>query len=756
MADVTASPPPPCTDAELARRQVASAELLDIARPHLEWLSATYARIAHAAFLVDRDGIVLHAMGAGAEATGATGATGAAEVLPGHDWSEGSRGRNGAGAALVAGGPVIVAGSEHHEPALHESASMGAPVRGVDGAVLGALALRTTASGASERLAVVAHAAFAVERELRARDALRRTSGHLDAERRRAEARYEHIAANVPGMEERVLLPTGEERFVEVAARDQRLPDGRVVTDGVVIDVTERKHAEWAMRESAEQYRRLVELSPDGIIIHRDRRIIYVNPVAARLVGAPGPEALIGRVGLDFIHPDEHARIAERMRAIAGGEATTPVVEQRWIRFDGSVMEVEVQPLAFVHEGKPAVQTVFRDIGARKALEEQLRQAQKMEAVGQLAGGVAHDFNNLLTVIKVHAELARDEVDPQHPLAADLEEIRKATARAADLTRQLLAFSRKQILAPRALDLNAVVAGLEPMLRRLIGEDIAVRTRLTPGLGPVLADPGQLEQVLVNLAVNARDAMPHGGTLIIATANHESCTSDLQCLAAGVMLGSCVTLTVTDTGAGMSPEVQARIFEPFFTTKPTGKGTGLGLSTVYGIVEQSGGRIDVASAPGRGTAFTIYLPRVPAAGAPLASSPACAARPRGTETVLLVEDEDAVRRLARRILEEQGYAVLEARDGHDALAVVASHDGPLDLVLTDVVMPRMNGRALVEQLLAARPALRVLYMSGYTDDEIIRRGLHRAGTSFLQKPFTADGLAEAVRAALEGERAGLA
>ena len=292
------------------------------------------------------------------------------------------------------------------------------------------------------------------------------------------------------------------------------------------------------------------------------------------------------------------------------------------------------------------------------------------------------------------------------------------------------------------------------MLHRLIGEDIAVVTRLAPELGLVLADPGQLEQVLVNLAVNARDAMPHGGTLTIATTNTEL-GERVRGYPAAVAPGSYVTLTVTDTGCGMSPEVQGRIFEPFYTTKPIGEGSGLGLSTVYGIVQQSGGHIGVESAPGRGTTFRIYLPRIAQeAETPRPGAAAITERLRGTETVLLVEDEEAVRRLARRVLERQGYTVLEARNGRDAVALVATHERPIDLVLTDMVMPEMSARALVEELAAARPTLRVLYMSGYTDDEILRRGLLDPDTSLLSKPFTADALAEAVRAALEAPRGG--
>jgi len=385
-----------------------------------------------------------------------------------------------------------------------------------------------------------------------------------------------------------------------------------------------------------------------------------------------------------------------------------------------------------------------------RELEAQLRQAQKMEAVGQLAGGVAHDFNNLLTIIDVHAELALEDLDETNGLRADLLEVKKASARAAGLTRQLLAFSRKQLLQPERLPLNAVVDGVAPMLRRLIGEDIAVIARLDPDCGSVFADPGQLEQVVINLAVNARDAMLGGGMLTIDTSN--AAVDERSADEHAAMRGRYVCLTVADTGCGISPEVEERIFEPFFTTKPAGQGTGLGLSTVYGIVRQSGGHILVDSEPGQGTSFRVYLPLAEeTTPARLAGSERTSC-PCGTETVLVVEDEDAVRVLARRILERQGYTVLDACNGRDAVAI-AARGGRIDLVLTDMVMPGMNGRALAEALAVSRPSLPVLYMSGYTDDEIVRRGLLAAGGGLLQKPFTVDSLARAVRTALAEQRA---
>ncbi|HEX8851826.1 MAG TPA: ATP-binding protein [Gemmatimonadaceae bacterium] len=381
--------------------------------------------------------------------------------------------------------------------------------------------------------------------------------------------------------------------------------------------------------------------------------------------------------------------------------------------------------------------------------EEQLRHAQKMEAVGQLAGGVAHDFNNLLTVLKVNAELLIEGLDARDPRREQALEIRGASDRAAGLTRQLLAFSRKQILNPRVVDLDAIVDNLRPMLARLIGEDIVITTKGRAGLGAVLADPGQLEQILMNLMVNARDAMPNGGRVTIETANVELDGSYALERQARVEPGRYVMLAVSDSGTGMSPDVCERVFEPFFTTKEPGKGTGLGLSTVYGIVKQSGGYIWVYSELGKGTTFKIYLPRLASERDTPGEERRDVALPGGTETILLVEDEDAVRRLARRILEGKGYTVIDARNGADALAAVERHGRKIDLLLTDVVMPGMSGRDLVQRLRARGADFAQLFMSGYTDDEVVRRGVVEEGTRFLQKPFTASGMLVAVRGAID-------
>jgi nitrogen-specific signal transduction histidine kinase/CheY-like chemotaxis protein len=379
--------------------------------------------------------------------------------------------------------------------------------------------------------------------------------------------------------------------------------------------------------------------------------------------------------------------------------------------------------------------------------EEQLRQSQKLEAIGQLAGGVAHDFNNLLTVIGGYSSILLNKLDQDSSFRVSVEEIKKASDRASGLTRQLLAFSRKQILQPKILDLNIVVSELDKMVRRLIGEDIDLLAITDPHLGNVKADPGQIEQVLLNLIVNARDAMPAGGKLTIETANAFLSADYAHSHAA--LVGPHVMLAVSDTGCGMDAELQKHVFEPFFTTKVTGKGTGLGLATVYGIVKQSDGHIWLHSEPGKGTSFKIYLPCVDevvgdqanAAGMPLVA--------KGSETLLLVEDEDQVRRIVQEILEQQGYDVLTAANGEEALRLAEVHGSKIHLLLTDLVMPQMSGRELAEELTTLQPKLKVLYMSGYTDDAIVRHGLLDASLSFIQKPFDVATAARKVREVLD-------
>jgi signal transduction histidine kinase/ActR/RegA family two-component response regulator len=416
--------------------------------------------------------------------------------------------------------------------------------------------------------------------------------------------------------------------------------------------------------------------------------------------------------------------------------------------------ELEARVEERTEELTQAVTTLQREVAERKAAEEalreseqQLRMSQRLEAVGQLAGGVAHDFNNLLTVITGYSDLILTQLKEDDPLRHKADEVRKAAERAASLTRQLLAFSRKQVLQPKVLDLNSLVAEMSKMLRRLIGEDIELILALKPALARIKADPGQVEQVLMNLLVNARDAMPQGGKMVVETAQAElsEAYADMHI---AVTPGQYVMLAVSDTGEGMDAETQKHIFEPFFTTKEVGKGTGLGLATVYGIVKQSGGNIWVYSEKGRGTTFKIYLPRVEEE-AEHQSGGERVERLRGTETILLVEDEAMVRKLTRSILEENGYRVLEAANGEEALRLCSQYQGPIHLMVTDVVMPLMNGRELAQRMLDSCREVRVLYMSGYTDDAIVHHGVLDPSTHFLEKPFTPDALARKVREVLE-------
>ncbi len=504
----------------------------------------------------------------------------------------------------------------------------------------------------------------------------------------------------------------------------------------------------------------LIESSPLAIVTFDPDGVVTLwNPAAERIFGWSADEALGTRLPFVPAEKQEEFR-ALRRRALGGEVFTEPELHRR--RADGSpiVVSVSTSPLRGPDGTIYGIMSILMDVTERKAaeetrerlamVEEKLRQSQKMEAVGRLAGGVAHDFNNLLTAISGYSELLLHRLPEYSTLRRDVEEIRKAGDRAATLTRQLLAFSRRQILQPKVLDLNAVVGGMERMLRRLIGEDIELSADLSPSLSPVKADPGQIEQVIVNLAVNARDAMPGGGRIRIATSDAE--LSPAYAVAhPGVVPGPHVLLSVADTGHGMSEETRAHLFEPFFTTKEKGKGTGLGLATVYGIVQQSGGHIRVTSVPGGGATFFIYLPRIESGEGDLPGGQHLSLpRPSpGTETILLAEDEEVVRRLAREILSENGYKVLEAGNGREALLISEAHRGEIHLLLTDVVMPTMSGRELTDRIRPLRPDLRIMYMSGYTDDAILRHGVLENGIPFLQKPFTPEELARKVREVLD-------
>jgi PAS domain S-box-containing protein len=512
----------------------------------------------------------------------------------------------------------------------------------------------------------------------------------------------------------------------------------------------ERLRIEGALRESQEQLQRaesvaLVMTAHVGL----DGRWLKVPPTLCRLLGYTEAGLLGVRVG-DVTHPDDvPLDLAERLRLIRG-EARSYDLEMRLLRRDGKVVWVYANT-SIVQDaaGKPLYFLAYvRDVSERKTLEEQLRQAQKMEAVGQLAGGVAHDFNNLLTAIIGNTELLLRQTEPEDPRRLDLQEINRAAHRAAALTRQLLAFSRKQVLQPRIVDLNGVVTELSAMLRRIIGEHVELQLRLEPRLGRVLADPNQLEQVITNLAVNARDAMAGGGTLMIRTANVDADDVPLADPEATPLLGPLVELSVSDTGAGMDERTQGRLFEPFFTTKELGRGTGLGLATVYGIVRQSGGHIRVATRLLEGSTFTVYLPRVEGDAETGAEAGIAGEIPRGAGTILVVEDEQAVRQLTCRVLREHGYQVLEAESPARAIELVRERRTRIDLLVTDVVMPRMSGPALAERLVAGCPRLKVLYITGYAEEAIQRQGALPAGGALLEKPFTSQQLADHVRRAL--------
>jgi len=640
-------------------------------------------------------------------------------------------------------------------------------------------------------------------------------------------------------------------------------------------DITRRKRAEEEVRESEERYRRLVELSPDAVWVRRGENIIFINSAGVRLLGATSPEQVIGKAALDFLHPSHREIAARRMAELQSPGRTVPFLEQKFVRLDGRIVDVEVAAASFkvgrdtasqviVHDlterkraerellaaetrfrllveqlpaitymagfgadgvwsyvspqieatlgftpaewmadpqlwfqrlhpddvakvigleekcrasGQPysaeyrlqarngtyrwftdiatvvrdangveSLQGVMTDVTETKLLEAQFRQSQKMEAVGQLAGGIAHDFNNLLMVIRGHTDLLLNS-GVEQPREA-IKQIQKAADRAASLTRQLLAFSRMQVLQPEVLDLNQVVGDMASMIERLFGSNIELVFETEPELGRVRADAGQVEQVLLNLAVNARDAMPSGGRLTIRTENARFAPGDARPLPI-IGDGDYAALIVKDTGDGMDTETQARIFEPFFTTKEKGRGTGLGLATVYGIVKQSGGFIIVDSAPGQGATFTIYLPRVAAAETVVTTPQPSASARHGAETILVVDDETGIRDLAAEYLAGCGYTVLTAAGGIEARDLLARFDGPVHVLLTDTVMPRMNGHELVQTIVALRPEIKVIYMSGYLEFNASAHLQSGDGALYIQKPFGLDALGKIVRAALE-------
>jgi PAS domain S-box-containing protein len=503
------------------------------------------------------------------------------------------------------------------------------------------------------------------------------------------------------------------------------------------------------LRSERERYANLVDGSLLGICVHRDDRPLFVNSAFARMFGYDSPQEVLDLGDLSkFFMPEDQERIEGYRASLLRGEPPPRLFEIAGVRKDGNKIWVEKSSRVVEWENQPAFQATYIDITEKRSLEEQLSHSQRLESVGQLAGGVAHDFNNVLSVIISYAGMLRERFESDREASEDLAQIEEAAQRAAALTRQLLAFSRRQMLKTEVVQINRVLANVEKMLARVIGEDIELRVKPSAHAGSSRADVTQLEQVLMNLAVNARDAMPKGGMLTVETAN-VTLDENYASHNLGVEPGEYVMLTVSDTGTGMSREVRARIFEPFFTTKEKGKGTGLGLATVYGIVKQSGGDIHVYSEEGVGTTFRIYFPRLPqeAENAPKAEKPP--GSHSGTETILLVEDEDQVRKVARTVLEGAGYVILEARNGTMASELSRMFSGAIHLLLTDVVMPEMNGRELAEQLAVSRTGMRVLFMSGYTEDTILKRGILTGEVNFIEKPFSKKSLLSTVREALD-------
>jgi hypothetical protein len=512
-------------------------------------------------------------------------------------------------------------------------------------------------------------------------------------------------------------------------------------------DITERRAAERRMDDGRQEYRLLFDSNPHPMWVYDAETLAFlaVNDAAVRLYGYSRAEFLA--MTIKEIRPHEEVPALLEYLETIPDTPSLPATQVKHRKKDGSLLEVAGSSNPIEFHGRRARLVLASDVSEKKRLEAQLLQAHKMEAVGRLAGGVAHDFNNLLGVITGYSELLLRDLGPQHPGSKRVGEIQKAADRAAALTRQLLAFSRKQVLQPRILDINEVVADVEKMLRRLIGEDVYLVTTPGAGIGRIQADPGQVEQVLMNLVVNARDAMPKGGRLLFETANVVLDESYARAHPE-VQPGRFVMLAVSDTGVGMDAQTQAHIFEPFFTTKELGKGTGLGLATVFGIVQQSGGSITVESRLGHGTTCRIYFPRVDGRSN-VAPGPLGAPLARGSETILLVEDADPLRAMIREVLEVAGYTVLEYEDPEAALHRVTTLDAPIGLLLTDVVMPRLSGPDLARSVRATRPEINVLVMSGYTDEAMGLHGALGAGTQFIQKPFSPDALLAKVREVLD-------
>lgn len=521
-------------------------------------------------------------------------------------------------------------------------------------------------------------------------------------------------------------------------------------TQALKEEFEERGLVEEALRLSEERFRKVFEEGPMGMaLVAPNLRIMSSNEALCQILGYTSNE-LKGKTIAEITHPEDIEEDVRMARTLFAGGIPGYRIEKRFITKSGKTVWVNLTASVIRAENNDPLfgLGIVEDVTERKQLELQFLQAQKMEAVGRLAGGIAHDFNNLLTVINGYSQLLLERLDPKNLSRGPIEEIQKAGVRAASLTRQLLAFGRKQILAPQVTDLNVIVSEIEKMLRRLIGEDIELRAVLGPNLGKVRVDTGQVEQVLTNLVLNARDAMPQGGRITIETSDVDLDATYVRTHLA-VAAGRYVMLAVSDTGHGMDAETQSHIFEPFFTTKEAGKGTGLGLATVYGIVKQSGGYIWVYSEPGEGTVFKIYLPRVEETQAAEEERRPSSPAPGGKETILVAEDQDAVRILICEVLTSKGYRILVASRGEEALRIAREHPGPIHLLVTDVVMPGISGRELARNLAVLQPELKVLYMSGYTGNAMVHHGMLEEGLIFIQKPFSPDALARKVREVLE-------
>jgi PAS domain S-box-containing protein len=550
--------------------------------------------------------------------------------------------------------------------------------------------------------------------------------------------------------EYRIVRPDGVIRWIWARSYPVCDAHGQVIRfAGIAEDITERK----LLEQDRARLAAIVEYSEDAMVsMSLDGIVISWNYGAERQYGYTDEE-MIGRPISVLFPPDHYREYLQIMKRVRRGEAI-PSYDTVRKRKDGTLinMSVSISPIETRDGETIGASKIAHDITKVKKLEEHFRQAQKMEAMGRLAVGMAHDFNNLITVIFGYSELLLDTLPPGIPARELLKRIKNAVERAASLTHQLLVFSRKQMLEPRVVDLNAVVANSENMLKRLVGEDVDMVTVLGPALGRVKTDPGLMEQVLTNLVVNARDAMPQGGKLTIETANAVLDQTYARSHAE-VKPGRYVMLAVSDTGYGMDDQTKTLIFEPFFTTKEEGKGTGLGLAMIDGFIKQSGGHVFVYSELGNGSTFKIYLPEVEDALSSVPLPPAIEKTPHGDETILLVEDEEAVRSLARHVLQTCGYTVLEAAQGDEAVRLAETHQGAIHLLVSDVVMPGTSGRRLAERIVALKPGIKVLFMSGYTDDALVRRGILASEIAFLQKPFTLDALARKVRNALDQDDA---